>query len=80
MRSLTLKNIPDQLYARLKAASRAEHRSMNGEILYCLEQVFGSRKTDVNERLVTARMMREKTSDHWLTDDELNAMKEAGRP
>ncbi|MCI5142319.1 MAG: Arc family DNA-binding protein, partial [Candidatus Electrothrix sp. ATG1] len=37
MPTLTLKNIPEDLYTRLKAAAEAHRRSLNSEILYCVE-------------------------------------------
>jgi len=38
MPTLTLKNIPDELHARLKASAERNRRSLNSEILVRLEQ------------------------------------------
>jgi plasmid stability protein len=38
MPTLTLKNIPDDLHARLKASAEQNRRSLNSEILSRLEQ------------------------------------------
>ena len=38
MPTLTLKNIPDDLHARLKASAARNRRSLNSEILVRLEQ------------------------------------------
>ena len=38
MPTLTLKNIPDELHARLKASAEHNRRSLNSEILVRLEQ------------------------------------------
>lgn len=38
MPTLTLKNIPDDLHARLKASAELNRRSLNSEILVRLEQ------------------------------------------
>ncbi len=38
MSTLTLKNIPDDLHARLKASAARNRRSLNSEILVRLEQ------------------------------------------
>jgi plasmid stability protein len=80
MPALTLKNIPDDLYIRLKEAAQAHHRSLNGEILYCVERTLGLHKIDVSEHIAVARTLRAKTAAYPLTDDELNAAKTAGRP
>jgi len=49
MPTLTLKNIPDDLYTRLKNAAKIHHRSMNSEILYCVERTLTPHKIDVSE-------------------------------
>lgn len=38
--SLTLKNIPDDVYDRLKASAQRNHRSLNSEVMACLETVL----------------------------------------
>ena len=38
MPTLTLKNMPDELHARLKASAERNRRSLNSEILVRLEQ------------------------------------------
>ncbi len=80
MPALTIKNIPDNLYVRLKEAAQAHHRSMNSEILYCVERTLGHHKIDVSEHIAVARSLRAKTIDHPLTDDKLIAAKNEGRP
>ena len=79
MPALTVKNIPDDLYTQLKEAAQAHRRSLNSEILYCVEQTIGTHKIDVSEHLVVARALREKSADHPLTDDEIDAAKREGR-
>jgi len=79
MPTLTLKNIPDDLYQELKEAAKAHHRSMNSEILSCVERTIGTRKLDVSEHLATARRLRSKTEEYPVTNDELTAAKNEGR-
>ena len=38
--TLTLKNIPDEIYVRLKAAAESHRRSLNSEAIVCLESVL----------------------------------------
>ena len=80
MPTLTLKNIPEDLYIRLKAAAEAHRRSLNSEILYCVEQTLIPRKINVPEHLAVARLLRAKTAAAPLNNDMLNAAKNAGRP
>ena len=80
MPALTIKNIPDDLYSRLKEAAQAHRRSMNSEILYCVERTLCPHKIDVSEHISIAKTLRAKTASHPLTDDELEAARNKGRP
>lgn len=80
MPTLTLKNIPDDLYARLKEVAQAHHRSLNSEILYCVERTLAPHKIDISEQIAMARTLRAKTSAHPITNDEINAAKNEARP
>ena len=80
MPALTIKNIPDDIYERLKEAALIHRRSLNSEILYCIERTLIPYKIDVSEHLTIARRLREKTADYSLTDKVLDAAKNDGRP
>ena len=81
MRAITVKNIPDNLYQRLKQSATENRRSLNSEILVCIERTVQSRKhEDVQDILTRARKMRQKTRGHVLTDKKFDEMKTAGRP
>ena len=80
MPNLTVKNIPDELYLRLKEVARAHHRSMNSEIIYCVENTLGTHRVDVSEHLAIARKLRLKTVSNPITVDVLIVAKNTGRP
>ena len=80
MPALTIKNIPDDLYVRLKESARVHRRSLNSEILYCVERMLVPYKIDVSEHLAIARKLREKTAAYTLTDELLDVAKNDGRP
>jgi plasmid stability protein len=80
MPSLTLKNIPDSLYDQLKLAAQAHHRSLNSEILYCVERTLSPHKIDVSEQLTIARNLRTKTTLHPISDIDIDSAKNDGRP
>ena len=80
MPALTIKNIPDDLYDRLKEAARTHRRSLNSEILYCVERVLVPYKVDASEHLAMARKIREKTTGYTLSDEVLDSAKNVGRP
>ena len=79
MPALTIKNIPDDLYARLKISARVHRRSLNSEILYCVERTLIPFKVDVSEHIFSARKIREMTAEYPLTDELLSAAKNDGR-
>ena len=79
MPALTIKNIPDDLYTQLKASARIHRRSLNSEILYCVERALMPYRIDVSDHILTARKIREKTVDYPITDEFLNATKNDGR-
>lgn len=56
--TLTLKNIPDTVYARLKLSAQTHRRSMNSEALVCLEAMLLPAKVAPAERLARARALR----------------------
>jgi hypothetical protein len=63
MPTLTLKNIPADLHARLKASAEQNRRSLNSEILVRLEQDMGRPALDpathlARLRAFTARQVR----------------------
>jgi antitoxin FitA len=56
--TLTLKNIPDEVYERLKFAAERHRRSLNSEAIVCLEAVLVPGKVKPSERLARARELR----------------------
>ena len=80
MATLTIKNIPEDLYAQLKRYAEINRRSLNSEVILCIERVIRSRKVQPEVYLARARQLRKKTMEHTITDDEFSKAKSAGRP
>ena len=80
MPSLPLTNIPDDLYHRLKAAARLHRRSLNSEILICIERAVRAQRITPEETLLRARALREKTARYTASPGEIDDAKRAGRP
>ena len=57
--TITLKNIPDEVYLRLKAAAQSHRRSLNSEAIVCLEAVLLPGRTTAEEVISRARAIRE---------------------
>tara|TARA_B100001105_G_C22034065_1_gene291111 strand:- start:124 stop:369 length:246 start_codon:yes stop_codon:yes gene_type:complete len=77
--SLTLKNIPDAVYERLKAAAGLHRRSLNSEAIVCLEAVLLPNRTTADERLARACELRASLPRGPFTAADIDAAKRAGR-
>ena len=80
MATFTVKNIPDDLYERLKQLADANRRSVNSEIIVCIEQAVRSHPVAPEAVLASARALREKTTSYRLDDEQLKRIKTEGRP
>lgn len=77
--TLTLKNIPDEVYQRLKASAEANRRSLNSEAIVCLESVLVCGRIDPGERLARARALRAALPKNKFKVRDMDAMKREGR-
>jgi len=78
--TLTLKNIPDAVYERLKAAAETHRRSLNSEAIVCLESVLLPTKVAPSERLARARALRAGLPQGTFHAQDIDASKREGRP
>ena len=79
MSTITIKNIPSDLYEMLKLQAKRNHRSINSEIIFTLKKVLGFRETDENEKVIQqARQFRQKVKVS-LSEGEINEAKRSGR-
>lgn len=77
--TLTLKNIPDEVYDRLRMSAEMHRRSLNSEAIVCLESVLMPSKIPPSERLARARQLRAGLSAKFRARD-IDALKKQGRP
>lgn len=77
--TLTLKNIPDEVYERLKMAAEMHRRSLNSEAIVCLETVLAPSRMAPDERLARARHLRAGLTTTFRARD-IDALKKQGRP
>lgn len=77
--TLTLKNIPDNIYARLKASAEANRRSLNSEAIVCLEAMLLPDYKSAAERLTRVRALHAKLKDREFKSGDIDAMKREGR-
>nr|WP_287128464.1 Uma2 family endonuclease [Candidatus Cyanaurora vandensis] len=76
--TLTLKNIPDTLYERLKASAQKHRRGLNSEAIVCLESVQLPIQITQQERLARARALPNgairSPNISWIRQDRWDAL------
>ena len=80
--NLTLKNVPDEVYERLKRSAEAHRRSLNSEAIVCLESVLLPASGNPTEQLERIRRLRAELqgSGVWATQEFLDQASNEGRP
>ncbi len=78
--TLTLKNVPDEVYVRLKASAESNRRSLNSEAIVCLESVLLHGRASAEVVIARARALRESLPKGKLTARQIDAFKREGRP
>jgi plasmid stability protein len=80
MATLTIKNLPDPLYAQLKARAAEHRRSINSEAILTVERALSDvRAGDPANLLAALRRSRARLKSVFLTDKELRAARKSGR-
>jgi antitoxin FitA len=79
MPTLTIKNIPDELYQRLKIMASENHRSINRQVIVYLEQGVAKETKDASQIITSIRQLRERIPI-YITDKDINRLKNMDRP
>jgi plasmid stability protein len=79
MATITIKNIPDDLHVALKKRASLQRRSLNSEIIACLEASLRSLPVDLESFLYKTQVLREQVSGR-LSNRDLKPLKDEGRP
>ena len=77
--SITLKNIPEPLYEKLREAAKLHHRSINSELIACLEQLLMPKRWTADAHLAEARTLRSKVKAAPLSARVIDEAKREGR-
>ena len=80
MATITVKNVPDDVYEKLKAMAKEHRRSINNEVIVLIEDHVGKRRLSTEEMLAQAREVRKLTAGVTITDEELDEWINSGRP
>ena len=80
MPALTIKNIPDDVYNALKNKAKQQHRSINSEVITCLERTLLPKRISTEERLSTIRALRSQVKSGAITAEDIDQAINEGRP
>ena len=78
MSAITLKNIPSGLHAVLRHNAENHRRSLNNEIIFCLEDALGIKNQNTDNLLAEAKNMRAKFRFR-INDKDIADFKTIGR-
>jgi plasmid stability protein len=78
--SVNVKNISRDLHRRLKERAERNHRSLNSEIIACLQEAVTPRRIDPEEAAERLRALRARLSGPLLTDEDIVRLRSEKRP
>ena len=79
MPSVTIKNIPDNVYERLRESARLHRRSINNEVIYFIENALLHKRIDPDDFLNRIQPLRKKLAIPPLTKEFLTESKNERR-
>ncbi len=77
--TITLKGIPDDVYERLKVSASANHRSLNSEVIACLEATLMPRRIAALDHLAAIRSIRSRLPQSAFKHSDIDRIKRQGR-
>ena len=80
MASITIKNIPQELYEKLKETASIQHRSINNEMINCLETLLMPKRITASDRIKKARELRSQLNADRIDTNEISNAISTGRP
>lgn len=78
MNNITVRNISDRIHKQLKKRSELSRRSINSEIIACLEEALFTNKSEVEQILRKSQEIRN-NQNFEITLSELEEAKNYGR-
>jgi plasmid stability protein len=75
MANLTVKDLPDSLYEKLKSRAHANRRSIASEVTVLLERALGERATAEDDLLRRAKQLRDRTPTRLTEEKRKEALR-----
>lgn len=77
--NITIREIPDEVYEKLKKRAELHHRSINSEVIYLLKRMVQSHRVDPDQVIARARQIKKQAAES-LTMNEIQKAIDQGRP
>lgn len=77
--NITIRDIPDDVYAKLKKQADLHHRSINSEVIFYLKKIVQSKRRDPDQVISRAKKLKQKAKG-TLSIDEIQQAIDQGRP
>ena len=79
MQTITVKNIPPDLYKRLKQIAKENRRSINSEIIMCIERAICSQRVDTGAFLKRIEQLQKGLELPSIAEAGLEKARDEGR-
>ena len=79
MATLTIRNLPDEIYAELAKRAKQNRRSINNEAIIQLERYVNRESGDIEQTFLRLKKLREKEPKLFTTKEEIDRAKNEGR-
>lgn len=77
--NITIRDIPDEVYEKLKQQAELHQRSINSEVIFYLKQMVRSHRPDPDEVIARAKKIK-KQAKGFLTLQDIQQAIDQGRP
>lgn len=77
--NITIRDIPDDVYAKIKKQAELHHRSINSEVIVYLKKLVQSNQRDPDQIITRAKKLKQKAKG-TLSINEIQEVIDKGRP
>lgn len=77
--NITIRDIPDDVYEKLKKQAQLHHRSINSEVIYTLIRMLESHRPDPDQIIERARQIKHQAKGS-LSMQQIQEAIDQGRP
>jgi len=77
--NITIRDIPDEVYEKLKKQAELHHRSINSEVIYYLKRIVQSHRPDPDQIIARARHLKQQAKGSFSIEQIQDAI-DQGHP